>query len=50
MAESSYNSKGEQMAWEDREIIAQFLCRDEAAIKILRTSMKDIAVPSPIVF
>ena len=33
MAESSYNSKGEQMAWDDREIIAQFLCRDEAAIK-----------------
>lgn len=50
MAESSYNSKGEKMAWDDREIIAQFLCRDEAAIKILWTSMKDIAVPSPIVF
>ena len=33
MAESSYYSKGEQMAWDDREIIAQFLCRDEAAIK-----------------
>ena len=28
-----YYSKGEQMAWDDREIIAQFLCRDEAAIK-----------------
>ena len=26
-----YYSKGEQMAWDDREIIAQFLCRDEAA-------------------
>ena len=33
MAESSYYSKGEKMAWDDREIIAQFLCRDEAAIK-----------------
>ena len=49
MAESSYYSKGEQMAWDDREIIAQFLCRDEAAIKNT-ADKKDIAVPSLIVF